>query len=196
MALTQYFFVVLDFKNIKNTDMKKSFLYFLVIGILFSFSSCECGDTENQNTKEQQELVIEKEKARISELLDQLATATESGNIQAIEGIWCPKDKSMLLGTENSEKLMGWAEIKKAISGQSSAFSEMLISITDQNIWLDQDGGTAWFFEELNYNFIYQDKAMSFEGIRFTGVFVKSKEGDWKLIQGHMSVPSEVEVEE
>jgi len=175
--------------------MKKSLIYLLFAGLLFSFTACECDDDNDDQTTEKQELNIEKEKLKVSELLDELATATEGGDIETVEKIWCPKDKSLLLGTESNEKLMGWAQIKTAISGQSSAFSEMLISVTDQNIWLDQDGRTAWFFEELNYNFIFKDKAMSFEGIRFTGVFVKNTEDEWKLVQGHMSVASHIDPE-
>jgi len=175
--------------------MKKSLIYLFFASIIISFTACSCDDEEKTQTTEQTELNIEKEKGKVSELLDQLATSTENGNIEMIEKVWCPKDKTMLIGTENSEKLEGWKEIKKAISGQSSSFSETLISITDQNIWLSEDGRTAWFFEELNYNFIYNDKAMSFEGIRFTGVFVKNSDDQWKLVQGHMSVASHIDPE-
>jgi len=175
--------------------MNKSLIYFLFATLLISFSACECDDAKTNKKIENQQLNIDKEKARVSELLDQLATATEGGDIEAVEKIWCPKEKSLLLGTENNEKLMGWAAIKKAIGNQSSAFSEMLISITDQNIWLSEDGRTAWFFEELNYNFIYKDKARSFEGIRFTGVMVQNPDNMWKLVQGHMSVASHIDPE-
>lgn len=175
--------------------MKKSLIYLFFAALILSFSACSCNDEEQEQTPQQKELTIEKEKAKVSELLDQLATSTENGNIEMIEKVWCPKDETMLIGTENNEKLEGWKQIKKAISGQSSVFSETLISITDQNIWLSEDGKTAWFFEELNYNFIYNDRAMSFEGIRFTGVFVKTLENDWKLVQGHMSVASHIDPE-
>ena len=188
------FFCIFRLHNKMFLAMKKSIIIFLFVSIFFSLVSCEGNEKQKQPTAEQQELLMVKEKAKVADLLDQLATATEVGDIQKIGEIWCPKDKSMLIGTENNEKLMGWPEIKKAISSQSSSLSEMLISITDQNILLNPDANTAWFFEELNYNFIYNDKAMSFEGIRFTGVFMKSPEGAWKLVQGHMSVPAQIEV--
>ncbi len=175
--------------------MKKSLIYLVFISLVLSFTACDCDESKNEQTTQQKELSIDKEKAKISELLDQLATYTESGNIEMVETIWCPKDKTLLIGTENNEKLEGWEQIKKAISGQSTTFSETLISITDQNIWLSEDGRTAWFFEELNYNFIYNDKAMSFEGIRFTGVFVKNPDSEWKLVHGHMSIASHIGVE-
>lgn len=177
--------------------MKKSLFFIVLLPVfLIVFTSCECDEPSDQvNNTSSQSFNIEKEKATISELLDQLATATESGNLEMIEKIWCPKDHTLLIGTESSEKLEGWAQIKEAIGGQSDSFSETLISITDQNIWLSDDGKTAWFYEELNYNFIINDKAMSFEGIRFTGVFVKNVEFGWKLVQGHLSVSSHIEAE-
>jgi len=173
--------------------MKKSLIF--LISLMFVFTACETHEHHNaDNDQEKKEINIEKEKAEISELLDLLANSTESGNLEMVEKIWCPKDDVTLIGTENHEKLMGWEEIKKAMQGQFTTLEETLISITEQNIWLDRDARTAWFFEELNYNFIYNDKAMSIDGIRFTGVFVKSDEGEWKLVQGHFSRPTTIDV--
>ena len=176
--------------------MKKSFIYLLFLTFLFSLTACDqTGKQSSDNIKKAEIPNIDYEKAKVSELLEILATGTESGNMSMVEKIWCPKEETMLIGTENDEKLVGWSQIREAIGHQSAEFSDILISITDQNIWMDNDAKTAWFFEELNYNFIYRDKAMSFDGIRFTGVFVKSAEGEWKLVQGHMSVPSTVEIQ-
>ena len=74
-------------------------------------------------------------------------------------------------------------------------FEKTFISITEQNIWLNDDASVAWFFEELNYNFIYENKAMTFEGIRFTGV-MKKIDGKWRLVQQHMSIPAKLEMVE
>jgi ketosteroid isomerase-like protein len=173
--------------------MKKLFFYFIIAG-LAALSACTQSPQTNTHSEAEMAVENEKAKANISELLDQLANSTETGNMSLVEKIWCPKEETMLIGTENNEKLMGWTAIKDAIQGQFSKLNETLISITDQNIWISKDGGTAWFFEELNYNFIYKDHAMSIEGIRFTGVFIKNSEGAWKLVQGHMSAPSSLDV--
>ncbi len=175
--------------------MRKSLIYLLFIAAIMVFVSCESGETKQHQDQADEIVNIEAEKLKVSDLLDRLAEATEAGNIEAIENIWCPEPHSLLLGTENDEKLVGWKQIKHAITGQSTTFKEMLIAITDQNIQIDRDGRTAWFFEELNYSFILDNKAMSFEGIRFTGVFVKSMDDEWKLVQGHMSVASSLDVD-
>ncbi|MBN2236574.1 MAG: nuclear transport factor 2 family protein, partial [Bacteroidales bacterium] len=92
-------------------------------------------------------------------------------------------------------KLEGWEEIKAAVKKQFSSFNETLISITDQSIWLNEDATVSWFFEELNYNFVYEGKAMTFKGIRFTGVMLKEA-GEWKMVQQHMSIPAHLQMVE
>lgn len=174
--------------------MKKSFILLFVF-TLFIITSCENQDIKEVAKKpEKKEIDFEKEEAKISELLDLLASSTESGDIEMIEQIWYPKEDVILIGTEDNEKLMGWATIKKTMSGQFNSLNETLISITDQNISFDRDARTAWFFEEMNYNFIYNDQAMSLDGIRFTGVFIKNDEGIWKLVQGHVSLPASIDM--
>ena len=51
------------------------------------------------------------------------------------------------------------------------------------------------FSNFIRNTFIYNDKAMSIDGIRFTGVFVKSDEGGWRLVQGHLSRPTTIHVD-
>ncbi len=173
--------------------MKKSIIFLVPLIFLF-VSSCNNEPQETTAEKEKKVVVdMEKEKAKVTELLDLLATSTESGNLEMVEKIWCPKEDVLLIGTENDEKLVGWSQIKEAMTGQFNSFEETLISITDQNVMLDRDARTAWFFEELNYNFIYNNKAMSIDGIRFTGVFFKSDEGEWRLVQGHFSIPTSID---
>lgn len=183
-------------KSQKSCTMKKSIT--LLIPFIFLFiTSCENTPKETPAKKEKNAVVdLAKEKAKVTELLDLLASSTESGNIEMIEKIWMSSEDVILIGTENDEKLVGWSQIKKAISGQANAFEETLISITDQNVWFDRDARTAWFYEELNYNFIYNNKAMSLDGIRFTGVFFKTDNGEWKLVQGHLSMPVSIDMEE
>jgi len=175
--------------------MKKSIILLLPF-IFLLITACNQSSKETTAEKEKAKVVDRaKEKAKVTELLDLLASSTENGDLDMVEKIWCPKDDVLLIGTESDEKLIGWEKIKEAMSGQFNDFDQTLISITDQNVWLDRDARTAWFFEELNYNFIYNNKAMSLDGIRFTGVFFKTDEGEWKLVQGHMSMPVSIDID-
>jgi ketosteroid isomerase-like protein len=172
--------------------MKKILGFLLFLSALFILISCV--NTE-QKKAEKSTVNIAQEKVAISKILDDLAASTESGNFQGIQKIWWPSEDVLLIGTESGEKLVGWTAISKAIKKQFRTFGETLISITDQSIWVNEDASVAWFFEELNYNFVYEEKAMTFEGIRFTGVMQKH-DGQWRLVQQHMSIPSELEMVE
>ncbi len=170
--------------------MKKILGLFLFLSALFIMSSCV---NTAQKKAEKPSVNIAQEKTAISKILDDLAASSESGNFQGIQKIWWPSEDVLLIGTDSGEKLVGWTAISKAIQKQFRSFGETLISITDQSIWVNDDATVAWFFEELNYNFVYEEKAMTFEGIRFTGVMQKH-DGRWRLVQQHMSIPSKLEM--
>lgn len=159
--------------------MKKSSFIFL----LLAFVLMQC-------TPPVQEVDVEKELSEIRTILEKYELASENENFEICEEIWSPREDIVLIGTHRDEKLMGWEEIEEAIKSQHGSFEETFISITDQEIRLNKTGNTAWFSECLSFNFIYNDEAMSYEGIRFTGVLEKT-EGKWRLVQGHLSIPAE-----
>jgi ketosteroid isomerase-like protein len=105
-----------------------------------------------------------------------------------IEEIWCPSEQIVSFGTVSTEKMVGWSEIKQAVERQFGRFSDTFISYRDQIIQINETGNTAWFSEIINYNFIMDGEAHSYEGLRYSGVLVK-KDGKWLLVQTHMSVP-------
>ncbi|MBU2465811.1 MAG: nuclear transport factor 2 family protein, partial [Bacteroidetes bacterium] len=72
--------------------------------------------------------------------------------------------------------------------------SEIYISTNDQFIRINCTGNSAWFIKNMNYNFMYDSIARSYEGIRFSGVFDKNADGHWKMVQGHVSVPAQVNI--
>ncbi len=158
--------------------MKKNALL-LMLGVFILFGC-------NQPQKE--EINIENEKDAIKLVLEKYASANENQDMGLIEDIWCPSERIVSFGTVSGEKMIGWAEIKTAVQNQFDAFSNTFISYNDQIIEVNKTGNTAWFSEIINYNFILDGKAHSYEGLRYTGVLVK-KEGKWLLVQTHMSVP-------
>jgi len=141
------------------------------------------------------EVDLEKEMSEIRTLLEQYELARENEDFSTIEIIWANDDNILLIGTESHEELKGIDAIKKAMARQFNEFENTLINISDQKIGINKSGTTAWFYEMLDYNFIYQGEDMVFEGIRFTGVLEK-RDGQWKLVQGHLSIPYEAEIKE
>ncbi|MBU2649480.1 MAG: nuclear transport factor 2 family protein [Bacteroidetes bacterium] len=164
--------------------MKKLVFVLVATALLFQFCDKPAAVTDP-----------EKEISEIRTVLEKYSIANEKEDFSIMEEIWMPADDILLIGTDSDEVLLGWEEIQKAIRSQHGKFESTLINISDQRIKVNETCNTAWFSEELNYNFIYQEKAMSFEGIRFTGVLCK-KDGKWKLVQGHLSIPAQVVIEE
>lgn len=141
------------------------------------------------------EVDVNKELSEIRSVLEQYELARESEDFSTVEHTWASDDDIVLFGTEGDEQMVGIEAIKKAMSRQFDEFENTLINISEQKIKLSKDGNIAWFSEVLDYNFIYQGENMVFEGIRFTGVMEKREE-KWQLVQGHLSVPYEAELEE
>jgi len=131
---------------------------------------------------------IRKEKEAVKLVLEKYVIANESQDIDMIEDIWYPSKNIVSFGTEKGEKLVGISNIKEAVQAQFETFSKTYISGHDLLIDVSEDGNTAWFSEIINYNFILHGKALSYEGLCYTGVLNKI-DGKWKLVLTHMSVP-------
>jgi ketosteroid isomerase-like protein len=140
------------------------------------------------------EPVINNEIDTIENLLESYVIALENEDYNKIEQSWAANDSIILIGTDNSDKLMGWENIRTAYRNQFNSISNTLISTSDQFIRINCSGNTAWFTKTMNYNFMYDSVAHSFEGIRFTGVLDKNTDGQWKLVQGHLSIPAQVNI--
>ncbi len=158
-----------------------------LFGLLFLFSACQQKSPPKQTN-------VQDSKKAVANVLEKYVIANENQDLSMIEQIWAPDNDIILFGTNSEEKLMGWNNIKKAIQNQFKAISETYISPQQQYIKIGPDQKTAWFAEILNYNFVYKGKAHSFEGLRFTGVLEKRKDG-WKIVQAHLSIPGHVNLE-
>ncbi len=163
--------------------MKKIVVIFF--SLLFIASACTAPETQKADNQDNRKAV--------ANVLEKYIIANENQDFSMIEQIWAPESDIILFGTNSEEKLMGWDNIKKAIKQQFASISETYISPSSQFIKVNSTQNTAWFAEILNYNFVYQGKAKSFEGVRFTGVMEKQKDG-WKIVQAHLSIPAHIDL--
>ena len=129
----------------------------------------------------------------IEDVLEAYVLANENQDFDLTEKIWAPDSDIILYGTDSDERLMGWTNIRSAVKTQFSQIEETYISVSNQFIKLNECGNTAWFAETLDYNFVYKGEARSYEGLRFTGVMEKTN-GEWKIVQAHLSLPASVGV--
>lgn len=163
--------------------MKRIFVIFIVSITVVLMS---CGDkTKNVN--------LEEDDIAIENLLENYIVANETQNFVLIESIWSSADDIILYGTDSHERLTGWDNIKDAIKSQFGQIEDTYISASDQFIKINSSGNMAWFAEAINYNFMYNGEAKKYEGLRFTGV-VEKIDGEWKLVQAHLSVPASIDI--
>lgn len=167
--------------------MKRHLIFLGITAAVLAFS---CNRKPQQADAGQPDLNAEREK--VENVLEKYMIAIENQDFHAIENIWESGDSAMLLGTDSDERLMGWHSIRNAYRKQFGLISDTYIAVSDQFVRLNEDGKLAWFSQRMNYSFMYQDKAMTFNGIRFTGVLKKTPEGQWKMVQGHLSIPAQV----
>lgn len=156
-------------------------LYFLIIVGLIALQSCDCNN-QGKNV----DLNLEKEKVAL--VLEKYVIANEKQEMNLVQEIWASDPDIVVLGTNSDEKIVGWEQIRSTLQRQFDSFDDTYISVRDQVININETGNTAWFSEIMNYNYIYQGRAIQFEGLRFTGVLEK-KDGEWHIVQSHISIP-------
>ncbi|MBK9291796.1 MAG: nuclear transport factor 2 family protein [Bacteroidetes bacterium] len=161
--------------------------------LLLVFIAAICGSCSGGRPDESPgQTDLDREREKVENVLEKYMIAIENQDFKAIENIWESGDSAMLLGTDSDERLMGWHSIRNAYRKQFGLINDTYIAVKDQFIRLSNDGRTAWFSQRMNYSFMYEDKAMNFDGIRFTGVLTKNEDGQWKMVQGHLSVPAQI----
>ena len=158
----------------------KSSATLLVLVIFLIISSCSNCDKE---------INLKDETVAIENVL----IANENQDFELIQEIWAPSPDIILYGTDSDDRLTGSTNILAAVKDQFSQITDTYISASDQFIKVNCTGNTAWFAETLSYNFVYKEEAKSYEGLRFTGVMEKM-DGQWKIVQAHLSVSASVGV--
>ena len=167
----------------------KTLTYLFSIG--FSLLVLSCAAPQQKHKEENNAAVkpdLAKEKAAVEIVLDKYRLANENENLELAKEIWANSDDIVVFGTQNDEKLIGWDAIKSALENQFANLDNILISIRDQYVKVNETGNTAWFSEILNYNYVENGKAKGFEGLRFTGVLEKEN-NEWRIVQSHISIP-------
>lgn len=163
----------------------KNLTRLMLIILVFAFVGC--------NTEKTPVVDRDAEISAIENVLESYVLANENQDFGLIEQIWAPDSDIILYGTDSHERLMGWTNIQAAIKIQFSHIQETYISVSDQFIKLNECGNTAWVAQTMNYNFVYNEEARSYEGMRFTGILMKIDD-DWRFVQVHLSVPAGVNI--
>lgn len=165
--------------------MKKNLLWFFGSFIILT----SCSSEPPASVPLLDENALGKEVTKVEMVLERYVIASEKQDLDLIRNIWAPDTNIMVIGTEGTERLIGWSEIQDAFRKQFAAIEQPYLSVHDQVVSINSTGTTAWFSEILNYSYIRGNKSVNLEGVRFTGV-LERRDSTWYIVQSHLSLPA------
>jgi uncharacterized protein (TIGR02246 family) len=130
------------------------------------------------------------EMQEVKTVIDRFGRLWEDEDMDAFADLIAHDDDMIVIGTDDAEYVIGYEQFKTAREEQFTSYENVEYNIYDQSIKLSESGDVAWFAETFDLFLLAQGEPVSLEGIRLTGVLEK-RDGDWKIVQLHTSVPVE-----
>jgi len=124
---------------------------------------------------------IEKE---VKEFFNEFVRAYSKEDIDRYLNLFSQDEKLVMFGT--AEKWLGWKEYHDAPAKEKERFEE--ISLSYDWLKINSHGSVAWIAAEVAVTLKLGIEIVTIPA-RLTGVVVKKAE-HWKIVQGHISVPS------
>lgn len=106
-------------------------------------------------------------------VLNDLHRLASEGDFDAYFQLFTPE--AVFMGTDATER---WSV--EEFRGYAAASNGWTYRMTERHLFLDEDGGTAWFDERLQND--------GFGETRGTGVLVRTPEG-WRIAQYNLTIP-------
>lgn len=126
----------------------------------------------------------------ISEVIQDFLDAYQHRDIESLGEAVANDDRFMAFGTDEGEVWHGWTTFRSAAEKLFGAMEEIHWERAKSPlITVSRDGGAAWFAEEMKGLFVTAGEKHECR-FRLTGVAEK-RDGAWKIVQFHRSVPTE-----
>ena len=98
-------------------------------------------------------------------------------------------DNSMIaFGTDAAERWIGSATYLEAEKQMMQVFDVTKLNRVEETLRVNSGGDVAWFSTVFDLEIDVGGELSNFKGLRTTGVLEK-RNGNWKLVQSHTSVP-------
>jgi ketosteroid isomerase-like protein len=131
---------------------------------------------------------FEKERAAVSERIDQWFRAIDLKDAEMLEEVICDDPGMLFFGTDVQERWIGRDDFIAAQKDFFIATSNSRIDIYNKTIQISNSGTVAWTSCMMDWDIMAGEQPIHLEGLRLTSVFEK-REGKWVLVQGHGSQP-------
>ena len=166
--------------------MKKIFFVFLLfLSILNS-----CNEVVNLNPEDEKK-ISQKSEQEVRDFIANQYNFFSVGSIDVAKKTFA-KD-AIIIGTDESEFLVGWDKIKKSLMGQIEEIENPKFVTKDLKIVMSDNSDMASYSQILNFSYrtptTESSSGVKYEinDIRNSGV-IKKIDGNWKIVQIHWSV--------
>ena len=166
--------------------MEKIFIVFLLfLSILNS-----CNEVVNLNPEDEKK-ISQKSEQEVRDFIANQYNFFSVGSIDVAKKTFA-KD-AIIIGTDESEFLVGWDKIKTSIMGQIEVIENPKFITKDLKIVMSDNSDMASYSQILNFSYrtptTESSSGVKYEinDIRNSGV-IKKIDGNWKIVQMHWSV--------
>ena len=166
--------------------MEKIFIVFLLfLSILKS-----CNEVVNLNPEDEKK-ISQKSEQEVRDFIANQYNFFSVGSIDVAKKTFA-KD-AIIIGTDESEFLVGWDKIKKSLMGQIEEIENPKFVTKDLKIVMSDNSDMASYSQILNFSYrtptTESSSGVKYEinDIRNSGV-IKKIDGNWKIVQIHWSV--------
>ena len=166
--------------------MKKVFFVFLLfLSILNS-----CNEAVSLNPKDEKK-ISQKAEQEVRDFITTQYNFFSVGSVDVAKNIFA-KD-AIIIGTDESEFLVGWDKIKTSLLGQIEVIENPKFITKDLKIVMSDNSDMASYSQILNFSYrtptTESSSGVKYEinDIRNSGV-IKKIDGNWKIVQIHWSI--------
>lgn len=126
-------------------------------------------------------------KEEIKTTIKQFFRAMDTQDYELLSNILAHDEEMVHIGTDEDEIWKGWNELHTASLEQFKNLEYYKAEIKDLQINLSATARVAWYSHLLNAQIKSHGDITEWQDARFTGVLEK-REGQWKLVQTHVSL--------
>lgn len=178
------------------------FLLFLVVSLVGGCVSTTVERTpepappppSSASPMDEPDRTAEQRAARAEELeaaeavIDRFGYMWEGEDMDTFDEIIAQDPDMIVIGTDTAEYIIGYEDFRQIRQEQFDSFENVEFSVNNRDVRLSQGGTVAWFSEVFDLFIMAEDNPVHLRDLRLSGVLEK-RDGDWKIVQLHTSVP-------
>lgn len=132
--------------------------------------------------------MVSSSEEEVKTIIQQFFSSMNNQDFKLMEHVVANDDRMVHIGTDKDEIWKGWDELHAATLEQFDGLEYYKAEVKDLQIHVSATGKVAWYSHLLDARIKANGNTTKWKEARFTGVLEK-REGQWKLVQTHVSHP-------